>query len=181
MSQKIIGDQSLTVNYFLQGLVYVEENELPKKQRLMAQIQKVKVRRKLKNGENVQEGKSVLYAITTRQASLEWLKSQLMFQSEDTHIICIVLDFFKDSAITTEYIKAYLHRGQEINKKMTFYCVEHREDDYMQQIEDEYNGTFSYKSLSRYYQKKIQEVMVVQLSVMEEEILEAYYASRYMV
>lgn len=175
MEGKIIGDQSQTVQYFLQGIGYFEENVLPKKQRLVKQL------RAMRDKRNTQDKDRIIYVISTRKSSLKWLKMQMERMNEDKKITIIVLDYFKESTITTQYIKAYLDRGKNEAKALDFICIEFSEHDYITQLEDEYSQTFSYKSLSRYYRKKLQQIALQRLSLIDDEVLEAYYASRYMV
>ena len=175
MQGQIIGEQVQAVQYFLQGLAYFEENVLPKKQRLIKQL------RKIREKKEKQLEEQVFYAITTRKASLEWLNNHIGTMPQEKKITIIVLEYFKDSSITSEYIKAYLDRGKSTKKSVEIISIEFREHDYIVQLEDEYNQSFSYKSLSRYYRKKIQHIALTKLSLMEEEVLEEYYASRYMV
>lgn len=177
MQGHIVGDQSRTANYFLQGLEYYEENVLPKKQHLIKKLRKLRAKQK----GQVQTEYHAYYVVTTKKNSLKWLKYQLSEFCKHKKIVVVVLEYFKDSSITSSYIKAYLERGNEGINIHQIICIEFQENDHIVQIDDEYNDTFSYMSLSRYYRKKLQHITMNRLLLMDEEVLEEYYASRYLV
>ena len=177
MEGYIIGDQSYTTNYFLQGLEYYFDFVLPKKPQLLKKIEKLKAKQK----EDIQNAYHKYYVITTRKESLGWLKNQLNKDNGQYKNIIIVLEYFKDSSISSAYIKTYLERGNEQINIHQIICIEFNENDHIIQIEDEYNQMFSYNSLSRGYRKKLQYITLNRLMLMEEEVLEEYYANRYMV
>ncbi len=54
----------------------------------------------------------------------------------------------KIAPFTSSYIKAYLERGNEGINIHQIICIEFQENDHIVQIDDEYNDTFSYMSLS---------------------------------
>ncbi len=105
----------------------------------------------------------ILLVGTTSIESQDWIKSQLreiskVHDGDFNNMIVVIVDYFKDSMIHKKYISNRMLKGIKVNNNPKIICIDFTETDHILSIEDEYNNTFSYRLLSRYYKRQLRQI-----------------------
>lgn len=152
---QLIHDSSKPCEYFCKGVDFV----------LNQSIKKNKTRKRtIEIDESSDDefflSQKVCLVATTEKDSIEWLKEQITnIENQRKQVILVIVDYFRDSMITSKYIKESLLRGTQTIELNHIILVEFFENDYIVRIEDTYDHCYSYKRLSRGYKKRINQVI----------------------
>jgi len=156
---QLIHDGSKTCEYFCKGVDFLIHQSIKKDRTLTNQINANPININSLSA-TCGESHRLCFVATTEKESQEWLKEQINAAAKEKQMMLIVIiDYFRDSMITTKYLQGTLLRGIPQCDNLVFMMVEFFERDYILRIEDTYDHKYSYNKLTRGYKKGLKSVV----------------------
>jgi len=161
---QLIHDGSKTCEYFCKGIDFLIHQSIKKDRSLSEQVKSNPTinYQEVANPimANYGEPQRVCLIATTEKESQEWLKEQIITATQEKQTLLIVIvDYFRDSMITSKYLQGMLLRGIPECENPMFLFVEFFEQNYILRIEDTYDHKYSYNKLTRSYKRGLKHVV----------------------